>query len=93
MLGNWRQSWSSVFILCSPSAVFIALTVADPGEGGAGRGARAIPLFLDQTDAPRSEKFFFLDRPLSQGLDDRLLPKSPPPPTPRLIWRSGSTPD
>ena len=42
-------------------------TVADPGE--------APPLFLHQTETPRTEKMFFLETapppPLSKGLDDR----------------------
>ena len=84
MLGNWRRSWSPVFILCSPSAVFIALTGVDPGEGP--RGAQAIPLFLDQTEARRSDFFF---RPAPPYLRAWMTA----PPSPRLIWRSGSTTD
>ena len=53
--------------------------MADP------RGARASPLFLDQTEAQRAEKNFLGDCPpsLFKGLDDQ----APPPP---LISRSGS---
>ena len=89
MWGNWRQSWSPVFILCSPSAVFIALTVADLGEGpGGGGGGRALPLFLDQTDAPRSEKFFFFRPP--PYLRVWIIASPPPPP---LVLSEGSAPD
>ena len=57
------------------------ITVVDPGQGP---GKPAPPLFLDQTEAWRAEKKFFLDHssPLFQGLDDR--------PPPHFIWRSGS---
>ena len=43
------------------------------GSKGGARGARA-PLFLDQTEAQRTEKIFFVDRPppLSKGLDPSL---------------------
>ena len=45
--------------------------VADLREGA--RGARASPLFLDQSEARRAEKLFFGDRPptptVSEGLD------------------------
>ena len=53
-----------------------SVAVADLGEG---------PLFLEQTEARRTEKMFFWDRvsPSYQGLDD-----CPPPPTP--IWMSAS---
>ena len=45
--------------------------MADPAEGP-GR-----PLFLDQSEARRAEKTFFLrPPPLSQGLDDRAPPLS-----------------
>ena len=46
--------------------------MADP------RGARASPLFLDQTEAQRAEKNFLGDCPpsLFKGLDDQ----APPPP-------------
>ena len=52
------------------------------GSRGENRGGQA-PLFLDQTEARRAEKYFFRDFPpsLFQALDDR-----PPP----LIWRSAS---
>ena len=52
------------------------ITVVDPGKGP---GKPAPPLFLDQTEAWRAEKKFFLDHssPLFQGLDDC----PPPPPT------------
>ena len=59
-------------------------TVAEPGEGPLGPGPS--PLFLDQTEAQRTEKLFFGEPPppltprLSKGLDDR---------TPALISRSG----
>ena len=46
---------------------------------GRGPGARPPlpPLFLNQTEAQRAEKFFFKTRPpLSPGLDDRALPLS-----------------
>ena len=54
-------------------------TVADPGKGPGGSGARgpggpgaqASPLFLDQTEARKGENTFFGDRPpqpLSEGL-------------------------
>ena len=48
-------------------------------------GSSPAPLFLDQTEVRRAEKFFFRDRaplallPVSHGLDDR----PPPPPPPR----------
>ena len=55
-------------------------SVADPGEGP---GGPAPPLCLDQTQAPRAEKFFWETAPpLSKGLDNR---------APRLISRSGSS--
>ena len=50
--------------------------MADPGEELGWPGA---PLFLDQNEARRAEKIFFLrppPPPSSQGLDDR---QSPPP--------------
>ena len=52
-----------------------------------GRGPRGLgpPLYLDQIEARKAEKYFFGRPPvLSQGLDDR-----PPLPTP-LIWRFAS---
>ena len=56
------------------------ITVVDPGQGP---GKPAPPLFLDQTEAWRAEKKFFLDHssPLFQGLDDR-----PPPPLYLKVW-------
>ena len=45
---------------------------------GRGPGGSAPPLFLDQTEARRAEKFFDATPSLSHGLDDR-------PPTPTLI--------
>ena len=56
-------------------------TVMDPGEG---RGGPGTPLFLDQTEAQRAEKYFLEtgSPSLPQGLDDQ-----PPP----LILRSGSS--
>ena len=44
--------------------------MADPGEGPGGPDP---PLFLDQTEARRVEKYIFLKTALalSQGLDDR----------------------
>ena len=59
----------------------IPFTVMDPGEGPRGPGN---PLFLDQTEARRAEKYFLEtgSPSLSQGLDDR-----PPP----LTSRSGSS--
>ena len=53
------------------------LPVADPG--GVARGTRLPPLFLDQTEARRAEKFFLetappsLPSPFSQGLDQALI--------------------
>ena len=45
------------------------------------------PLYLDQIEARKAEKYFFGRPPLlSQGLDDH---PSPPHPTP-LIWRFAS---
>ena len=62
------------------------------------RGARPPPLFLDQTEARRAEKDFFLDRPpplLSQGLDDHPAPLSegldPPLTTPAYLQKVEST--
>ena len=49
------------------------------GSRGGVRGG-STPLFLDQTEARRVEKFFWDQPPLSQGLDDRA---SPPP---SFIW-------
>ena len=48
--------------------------------GGGSKGeTRAPPIFLDQTEAKRTENFFGgPGLPLSKGLDDR------PPPAPRL---------
>ena len=51
-----------------------ASAVADPGEGPGGPGP---PSFLDQNEARKAEKKFFLRPPpptprLSQGLDYRL---------------------
>ena len=51
------------------------------GSKGGARWAQASPLFLDQTEAWRAEKFFFWDQPptpfpLSQGLHDRTSPLS-----------------
>ena len=48
-----------------------------------GRGPRGLgtPLYLDQIEARKAEKYFFGFSPLlSQGLDDH-----PPPPTPPLL--------
>ena len=49
--------------------------MADPGEGPGGPDP---PLFLDQTEARRVEKYIFLKTALalSQGLDDRGPPLS-----------------
>ena len=46
--------------------------MADPGEGPGGPDPPP-PLFLDQTEARRVEKYFFSKTALasSQGLDDR----------------------
>ena len=49
--------------------------MADPREGP--RGARASPLFLDQTEGRRAEKHFLGDRPppppaVSEGLEPSL---------------------
>ena len=55
------------------SLSFIQWRIQGRGPGGPGH-----PLFLDQTETRRAEKFFFGDRlppPLSKGLDD---PDSPP---------------
>jgi len=47
---------------------------------GRGPGGPGPPLFLDQTEARRAEKFFWRPPPsLSQGLDDRASP-------PSFIW-------
>ena len=47
--------------------------MADPRKGP--RGGRPPPLFLDQTEAPRAEKFFWRPLPpLSQGLDPVVSP-------------------
>ena len=57
------------------------LTGVDPGEGPGGGGVGFLPtLFLDQTQARRYEKNLFeTARPLSQGLDNRPAPPTPPP--------------
>ena len=51
-------------------ALFLRLvfSVADPGGSG-------LPLFLDQTEAPRAEKYLFWRPrpPLSEGLDPPLV--------------------
>ena len=50
-----------------------------------GGGRRApLPLFLDQTEARRAEKFFFGDRPPPTPLSKGLSNRAP------LIWTSGS---
>ena len=59
---------------------WLHIPVVDPGEGP--KGPAPDPLFLDQTEARRAEKVFF-------ETGSSLF--SPPPPSPRLIWRSGST--
>ena len=43
------------------------------GSGGSRGGARASPLFLEQTEARKAEQNFFktAPSPLSQGLNDR----------------------
>ena len=58
--------------------------MAGPGEElGGGGGGWQPPLFLDQTEAQRAKKIFFLrpGPPLSECLDDR---HKPPPPHPAL---------
>ena len=52
------------------------------GSRGGPRGGAGPPLFLDQNEARRTEKKFFeaCPHPLSQGLDDRPTPPTPPPP-------------
>ena len=51
----------------------IKTVIVSGGSRGGARGARP-PLFLDQTEARRTEKNFFEPPPLSHGLD------TPPPP-------------
>ena len=57
------------------------------GSRGENRGGQA-PLFLDQTEARRAEKYFFRDFPpsLFQALDDR----PPPPPYLKVCFRQCS---
>ena len=62
-------------------SVLVPCSVADPGEGPGGGG----PLFVDQTEVRRAEKFFSRTTPLPPYL--RVWKTPPPPP---LISRSGS---
>ena len=49
--------------------------MVDPGEGPE---ARALAIFLDQTEAQRAKKKFeTTPPPLSQGLDDQASPRPP----------------
>ena len=52
--------------------------VTDPREGPGGGGGAGPSLFLDQTEARRSEKFFFRDRLPPSYL--RVWMTTPPPP-------------
>ena len=54
--------------------------VTDPREGPGGGGGAGPSLFLDKTEARRSEKFFFRDPPSYL----RVWLTAPPPP-PRLL--------
>ena len=66
--------------------------MADPGEGPGGAGPS---IFLDQTEARRAEKTFFLNcpppppRPLCHGLDDRALALSEGVYPPLKSWEVG----
>ena len=51
--------------------------ISSDGSRGDARGAQALTLFLDQTEARRAAKMFF---------------ETTPPPSP-FIWRSGSAID
>ena len=57
----------------------IKTVIVSGGSRGGARGARP-PLFLDQTEARRTEKNFFEPPPLSHGLD------TPPPPPYLKVW-------
>ena len=58
---------------------WLHIPLVDPGEGPRGP---ALPLIFRPNWGPRGRKSFFWDW---------VLPFLPSPPSPRLIWRSGST--